>query len=49
VGDGEVTCVCHGSRFSLDDGSVLQGPATVGQPAFDAREQDGRVQVKLRG
>jgi nitrite reductase/ring-hydroxylating ferredoxin subunit len=49
VSDGVVECVCHGSRFSLEDGSVLQGPATVGQPAFEAREQGGRVQVKLRG
>jgi nitrite reductase/ring-hydroxylating ferredoxin subunit len=49
VKDGVVECACHGSRFSLEDGSVLQGPATVPQPAFDAREQDGRVQVKLRG
>jgi nitrite reductase/ring-hydroxylating ferredoxin subunit len=48
VKDGVVECACHGSRFSLEDGSVLRGPATVGQPAFDAREQDGRVQVKLR-
>jgi nitrite reductase/ring-hydroxylating ferredoxin subunit len=49
VQDGAVKCVCHGSRFSLEDGSVLQGPATTPQPVFDAREQDGRVQVKLRG
>jgi nitrite reductase/ring-hydroxylating ferredoxin subunit/uncharacterized membrane protein len=49
VKDGAIECVCHGSRFSLEDGSVLQGPATFPQPVFDAREQDGRVQVKLRG
>lgn len=27
--DGEIPCNCHGSRFSLEDGSVLEGPATA--------------------
>jgi Rieske Fe-S protein len=27
--DGEIPCPCHGSRFSLEDGSVLSGPATA--------------------
>ena len=26
--DGVIPCKCHGSQFSLEDGSVLQGPAT---------------------
>ena len=26
--DGVIPCRCHGSQFSLEDGSVLQGPAT---------------------
>ena len=26
--DGEIPCPCHGSRFSLEDGSALSGPAT---------------------
>ena len=26
--DGDIPCPCHGSRFSLEDGSVLEGPAT---------------------
>lgn len=43
-----VTCVCHGSRFDVTDGSVLRGPATAGQPAFDVREADGRIEVRLR-
>jgi nitrite reductase/ring-hydroxylating ferredoxin subunit/uncharacterized membrane protein len=43
-----VTCACHGSQFDVRDGSVLHGPATAGQPAFDARERDGTVEVRLR-
>ena len=46
--EGEsVTCPCHGSRFSLGDGSIERGPATARQPVFEARENDGRIEVKL--
>jgi Rieske Fe-S protein len=27
--DGVIPCTCHGSEFSMEDGSVLQGPATA--------------------
>jgi Rieske Fe-S protein len=26
--EGDIPCRCHGSKFSLEDGSVLAGPAT---------------------
>lgn len=46
--DGElITCVCHGSRFDLRDGSVQRGPATAPQPVYDARESEGRIEVRL--
>jgi nitrite reductase/ring-hydroxylating ferredoxin subunit/uncharacterized membrane protein len=44
----EIVCACHSSRFDLRDGSVVGGPATAPQPAFDARRQDGVVEVRLR-
>ena len=28
VSDGDINCECHGSAFSIDDGSVVTGPAT---------------------
>lgn len=28
VRDGTINCGCHGSKFALADGAVLQGPAT---------------------
>jgi len=43
-----VECACHGSRFRLADGSVERGPATAPQPAFDARESAGRVELRRR-
>ena len=49
-GDAEghvVTCACHGSQFDVRDGLVLRGPATAGQPAFEAREREGKVEIKL--
>jgi nitrite reductase/ring-hydroxylating ferredoxin subunit/uncharacterized membrane protein len=42
-----VTCPCHGSQFSLRDGSVLHGPATAPQPAYEVRETDGRIELRL--
>lgn len=27
--DGVIPCTCHGSKFSLEDGSVISGPATA--------------------
>jgi nitrite reductase/ring-hydroxylating ferredoxin subunit len=45
---GAVTCPWHASRFSLSDGSVLDGPATHPQPCFDVRESGGQIQIKSR-
>ena len=42
----EVVCACHGSRFSLRDGALKHGPATAAQPAFQVRDQDGRIEVR---
>jgi nitrite reductase/ring-hydroxylating ferredoxin subunit len=47
INDGEtVTCPCHGSTFSLEDGSVLRGPATSPQPSFEVRTANGKVEVR---
>jgi nitrite reductase/ring-hydroxylating ferredoxin subunit len=46
--EGEVlTCICHGSRFDLRDGSVQRGPATAPQPIYDVREREGQIEVRL--
>ena len=46
--DCRVTCPWHDSVFDLRDGSIVHGPATHPQPAFDARVRGGRVEVRLR-
>ena len=43
----EIVCPCHGSRFDCRDGAVRRGPATAPQPAFETREHDGRIEIRL--
>lgn len=45
-----VVCPWHGSTFRVRDGSVVHGPATGRQPAFETRvTEDGLVQVRPAG
>jgi len=44
--DGSVVCPWHGSEFALDDGRVLNGPATQPQPCFEVRERAGQIELK---
>ncbi|HEY3066297.1 MAG TPA: Rieske 2Fe-2S domain-containing protein [Methylomirabilota bacterium] len=45
--EGEsVRCPWHGSRFALEDGRVLEGPATFPQPCFDTRIRAERIEVR---
>ena len=46
--DGSVVCPWHGSEFALDDGRVLNGPATEPQPCFSAREHAGHIEVRAQ-
>jgi nitrite reductase/ring-hydroxylating ferredoxin subunit len=40
-----INCLCHGSRFSLTDGSVLQGPAASPLAAKTVTVNGGTVEV----
>jgi nitrite reductase/ring-hydroxylating ferredoxin subunit/uncharacterized membrane protein len=46
IDDGIVTCPWHGSRFALDDGRVIEGPATFPEPSFEARVRNGQIEVR---
>jgi nitrite reductase/ring-hydroxylating ferredoxin subunit/uncharacterized membrane protein len=48
VQDGCVTCPWHLSTFRLEDGEIVRGPATAPQPAFDARIQNGKIEIRSR-
>ena len=43
-----VECPWHDSVFDLRDGSVVHGPATYAEPAYDVRLRDGQIEVRLR-
>lgn len=45
VGDC-VECPWHGSQFDITSGEVRRGPATRPQSVYEARERDGRVEVR---
>ncbi len=44
--EGSVVCPWHGSEFALDDGHVINGPATQNQPSLKVREQAGGIDIK---
>lgn len=41
-----IQCGCHGSRFRLQDGGVVVGPATFDQPAYEVRRTDGKLEAR---
>ena len=41
-----IQCPWHGSRFSIRDGHVLDGPAVHPQPCMEARVRSGQVEVR---
>lgn len=43
VSDGRINCVCHGSAFSIEDGSPVSGPATEPLPAESISVKGGQV------
>ena len=48
VDDGCITCPWHGSTFRLADGSVVRGPASSEQPAYETRVREGHIEVRRR-
>jgi nitrite reductase/ring-hydroxylating ferredoxin subunit/uncharacterized membrane protein len=44
--DCSVTCPWHGSRFALDDGRLLNGPATFPQPHYETRVRSRQIEVR---
>jgi nitrite reductase/ring-hydroxylating ferredoxin subunit/uncharacterized membrane protein len=46
--DGCVRCPWHGSTFRTADGTVVRGPATATQPAYELRVDGERIRARRR-
>ena len=41
-----IMCQCHGSRFDITTGAVIDGPATKPLEIYEVREVDGRIHIR---
>jgi 3-phenylpropionate/trans-cinnamate dioxygenase ferredoxin subunit len=39
-------CQCHGSRFDITSGAVVNGPSTLPLNVYEVRELDGTIQIR---
>lgn len=44
-----ITCQCHGSRFDITTGAVINGPATKSLTVYEAQEVEGGIQIRAAG
>jgi len=42
-----VTCPCHGSRFNVETGGVVGGPAKKPEPTFQVKTEGDQVLVNV--
>lgn len=43
---GSIECPYHASRFALEDGHVINGPAVHPQPCLEVRIREGQIEVR---
>jgi 3-phenylpropionate/trans-cinnamate dioxygenase ferredoxin subunit len=41
-----IMCQCHGSRFDITTGNVIEGPATEALNVYEVQDIDGNVQIR---
>ena len=41
-----IMCQCHGSRFDIATGAIINGPATEPLHIYEVREVDGSIHVR---
>ena len=41
-----IMCQCHGSRFDIATGAVINGPATEALNLYEVQEVEGKVRVR---
>lgn len=42
-----IMCQCHGSRFDITTGAVINGPATAALKRYMVQEEEGAVRVHV--
>ena len=42
-----VMCQCHGSRFDITTGTVVEGPAVQGLTVYEVQEIDSDLQIRV--
>ena len=42
-----IMCQCHGSRFDITTGAVINGPATEALDVYEVQEIDGSIRIRL--
>lgn len=48
IEDGCVICPWHLSKFRLEDGEIVRGPAVAPARAFDTRVHEGKIEIRSR-
>jgi nitrite reductase/ring-hydroxylating ferredoxin subunit/uncharacterized membrane protein len=43
---GSIECPYHASRFALEDGRVINGPAVHPQPCLEVRIREGQIEIR---
>lgn len=44
--DTTIMCQCHGSRFDVTTGALINGPATEALNLYDVQETRGSIQIR---
>jgi len=44
--DTTLMCQCHGSRFDVTTGAVINGPAVEPLNVYEVQEVDGEIQIR---
>src|SRR6476620_2486821 len=42
-----IMCQCHGSRWDIATGAVINGPATAALRVYEVQEVEGSIQVRI--
>ena len=42
-----IMCQCHGSRFDITTGAVMNGPATEALKVYEVQQVEGDIQIRV--